>query len=176
MKNLIYFSLLIIFAGLNACNKTSGINISETQLTTCDNGANCDYIFTLSSDVDSDFHYVADGNHKVFTYKKNFGSNQTNLFILAPKTGNSFSISNNEIKNGLVKVQFISPLGLSVGFKAVGGEVKGKNLPPEKALDQSKWLIDAKIYLAADAKVKGDQKIKDTLYLKQYFYPNFVFD
>lgn len=178
MKNIIYPILaLLAFVGFNACNKTESINISETELTTCDGAAKCENIFTLSSDVDSNFRYVSNGNYKVFAATKSYGiNNQTNLYILAPKNGNSFMISGNDIKNGRVKIQFNCPACSQIGYKPVGGEIKGKNLLPDKALDQSKWLIEAKVYLAADAQIKGDLKFRDTLYIKQYFYPNFVFN
>lgn len=179
MRIIIYPILaLITFTGLNACNKikTADINISETELTTCDSASKCENIFTLSSAVDSNFQYVADGNYKVFTARKTYSNSQTNLFILAPRNGNSFIVSDKDIQKGLVKIKYISSLGFPIGFKAVGGEIKGKNLLPDKALDQSKWLLEATVYLAADAQIKGDQKLKDTLYIKQYFYPNFVFD
>ncbi len=167
--------LLSIFSFF-ACKKSKDIELSEDNLTICDNNSNCENIFTLFSDVDSNFQYQSLGNFKVFTARTTYNTSQTNLFILAPKIGNSFSLNNNDIKSGRVKIQYISPSGLPVGFLPVGGDIKGKNLLPEKGLDQSKWIIEAKIFLAADAKTKGDQKIKDTLYLKQYFYPNFVFN
>jgi hypothetical protein len=165
---------LTLVCTFSACKKANEIEISEENLTTCD-AINCENIFTLSSDIDSNFLPQATGNYKVFTALKTYSGSQTNIFILAPKSGNSFILRNSDIKNGLVRMQYIS-MGYPAGFKPVGGEVKGKNLLPDQNLDQSKWLIEAKIYLAADLNEKGDQKLKDTLYLKQYFYPNFVFD
>ncbi|MEO5912208.1 MAG: hypothetical protein ABIP95_15060 [Pelobium sp.] len=181
MKNkliLIPAMLLGISCAMVACNKADEITLSEDQLTTCDSNATCENIFTLSSDVDRNYNYVAEGNYKVFTARKTYtgSQSQTNLFIMAPKNGDSFSLSGNDIKNGRVKLQLICTACNYANFKLIGGEVKGKNLLPEKALDQSKWLIEAKIIMATDLQVKGDQKLKDTIYIKQYFYPNFVFD
>jgi hypothetical protein len=54
----------------------------------------------------------------------------------------------------------------------VDGYVKGLNLFREKSADQTKWVIEAKIILQAES----EPSVKDTLYVKQYFYPNFIYN
>jgi len=91
-------------------------------------------------------------------------------------SGDSFQLDAASIKNGRVAYNFICPACNAIKYKPVGGYVKGINTTPDKPADQVKWLIEASILLAADQTVSGDQLVKDTVYIKQYFYSNFVFD
>lgn len=173
MKLLSLLSLVLIIQ-IASCKKNS-LSIKDSPLTTCPENAECSYVFTEHSDIQS--NGLIQGDYRVFksviqipvfSYKQ-----ESTLWIKAPMQSDEFLLRPDEIKNGFVKyLNSDILLRNTVDLKPVGGFVKGKNLSPGNPAEQTKWLIEAEIIMAT---VEGNMPL-DTLHLKQYFYPNFVYD
>ncbi|MFD2160854.1 hypothetical protein ACFSJU_00475 [Paradesertivirga mongoliensis] len=174
MKKIIIIPLVSLTVCLAFCSKNS-IEVSPNNLSACQANSQCSYLFSDQADVDS-FHRVQSGAHRLFWFKdeRNLGGCQliSTLWIKAPLNKNAFLLDTKDIANGLVSYSQLCICCTLIGVKSIGGYVKGINTNPEKSSDQTKWLIEAEIVLAT---IHSSKPI-DTLYIKQYFYPNFVYN
>lgn len=157
-----------------SCSKKNDVKqdvlIDEKDLTACPLNTTCTSRFSIYADVDSTRPFVKDGDYRVFWNSKVTADDETFLLIKAPMKGTSFVLAKKDILNGSITLIRSCPACYSVGFKITDGYVKGLNLNPDKSADQTRWIIEAKIIREAEF----DASYKDTVYIKQYFYPNFV--
>jgi hypothetical protein len=160
----------------SACSKKDNldkIKIEETDLTLCPENSECEYLFTENADIEGTMPTFKSGAYRLFWAGITQPGMDSRLYLKAPMQGNSFQLDKSAIAAGRV-VLYRSCLACSMfPLKPVDGYVKGINLTPEKPADQTKWLLEAKIILG-DA--SGETSYRDTLYVKQYFYPNFVYN
>lgn len=174
MKKIIIIPLVLLTIGLISCSKNR-IEISPDNLSACQTNSQCSYLFSDKADVDS-FHRVQLGVHRLFWYKedRNLGGCQllSTLWIKAPFNKNTFLLDTKDISDGLVSYSQSCACCMLVGLKPIGGYVKGLNISPDKRADQTKWLIEAEIVLGT---IHSNTPV-DTLYIKQYFDPNFVYN
>ncbi|WP_207427892.1 hypothetical protein [Pedobacter sp. SYSU D00535] len=85
--------------------------------------------------------------------------------------GTSFSFADKEVKTN-VNFKTICTVCNTFDLKPLSGSVKGLNTDPQKPADQTKWLLDIHVVLGTvDTEVPVD-----TILLKQYFYPNFIYN
>lgn len=173
-KNL--FFLLFILLTTVSCKKNNDIKISDDNLTACEENATCSYLFTENADLNENYS-LKEGSYRLFfaDYNSLVGMQRT-LIIKAPMRGSNFQMNEKAIKDGAVIYKFVCPTCNTINYKPIGGSVKGINTTPDKPADQTKWLIEASIVLGGDQNESGDQKLKDTVYIKQFFYPNFAID
>jgi hypothetical protein len=164
----------LFFVLITSCNDKNSVKVDPEGLTQCEGGSkNCQYIYTEHSDIDS-ISFYKNGNYRLFYFSQQLlelGCNSfSNLYIKAPMQGTSFSLSNEDIAGGKVGYLISCPCCDVVPLEPVAGYVKGTNVDPGKPADQARWLIDARIILGFQGKVL------DTLVVKQYFTPNFVYN
>lgn len=170
MKKLNLFLLgLALFFSLSCSKDKEIVDIDERNLTSCEAQNTCKYSFAESADLELSPLAVKKGDYRLFSMMSSTAASQTKLYIMAPMDAQQFMLNDEVIREGRVKYFFSCPSCDYVALKPAGGYVKGKNLTPEKPANQSKWLIEAKIELVAIA----DPAIKQTLYIKQYFTPDF---
>ena len=174
-----FFTLALLIGTIlliNACKKQKAEPILvEDNLTSC-GGKNCSYLFYEHKDLDSPRLNYKLGQFRVFEYASAsiYTPNLqefTKVFIKAQVLGTSFTLNQQELLSKVSFVQSCASCNM-IGLKVKGGYAKGINLTPNKPADQTKWLIEAKLFLGVD----GVSKAVDTLYIKQYFYPNFVYN
>lgn len=169
LKKLNLFMLgIVLILGLS-CSKEKEVNIDEKDLTSCEKGASCKYLFTEKSDLDKSPIVVIPGDYRLFLVENTIGASQVSLFIKAPMDTQQFTLNDKDIQNGKVKYYQVCLSCDYVALKPIGGSVKGKNLTPEKPANQSKWLIEATILMEG----VNNPTVKHTVYVKQYFTPNF---
>ena len=141
--------------------------IDETSLTTCRTGASCRYFYTDQADLRAEFPSITTGPYRIFVNEVTSPGMSTFLYIKAPMQGDTFSMTKEDMLNGLVTTSTICPACYSVPFKPVSGYVKGiklRSLPNRP--DETKWLIEAKLI-----RQTGTTPVyADTIYVKQYFY------
>ncbi|MET1054779.1 MAG: hypothetical protein ABWY16_05690 [Pedobacter sp.] len=173
----LFLSLLaLVFINLS-CAKQSGrdevIRIDENNLTPCPANANCQYLFTEQADVNPGPGTFVTGKYRLFwSSVLNQGVSYI-IYIKAPMTGNAFSLSREDIVNGKIEISRSCPACLFAASKLVDGYVKGINLTPGKPADQTKWILEVQIISES---VYGAPPVRDTVSVKQYFYPNFVYN
>ncbi|CAM4151938.1 hypothetical protein SAMN06265348_105105 [Pedobacter westerhofensis] len=160
-----------------SCSKKRGLEpaivIDEKNLTACPAGANCQYLFTEHADINPGPGTFVTGNYRIFwSSALNQGVSYT-MYIKAPMMGTSFNLKRADIINGKIEVSRSCPACLFAASKLVDGYVKGINLLPGKPADQTKWILEAQIISES---VYGSPAVRDTVFLKQYFYPNFVYN
>ncbi|MCD0488289.1 hypothetical protein LPB86_08615 [Pedobacter sp. MC2016-14] len=178
MRNLIMLTAALLTATiLNvSCNKDRGIKpsieIDETNLTACPANTNCESLFTEHAQF-----VPQDGIKKLGVYRLFWASTVSSgmtstIYVEAPMEGDTFSLGKEDILAGRVKFLQHCQGCNTIGYKPVDGYVKGRNLTPDKRADQTKWLLEIKIILG----VEGNTSFTQTMYIKQYFYPNFIYD
>lgn len=157
---------------INACSKQKeDLLLTDKNLTSCGTNTSCQYLFTEQADVTIPQLNLSSGEYRVFWHSYNQGPIATQVFIKAPMKA-EIQLNDQDILNGKVIFRQICPSCNLINLKPVGGFVKGRNTSPDKRADQTKWLLEAKIYLEA----VDQSSIKDTLYIKQYYYPNFIYN
>lgn len=177
MRSKLILSLLLLgsITMLNSCSKQKGEKaepaIDDKNLTTCITGTGCSFLFTEQADFEG-YNTLKPGTYRVFWSSQQSSGITTSLYVKAPMPGKSFSLTKTDILAG--KIQFNRSCATcfmyEAPFKPVDGYVKGINTTPNNQSDQTKWLVEAKIFLQAE----GSPELKDTVFVKQYFYPNFV--
>ncbi len=176
MKTGKFLPILIILFITISCKKTDEIAISETNLTICDDNSDCTYSFTLPSDIDST-NKLKQGSFRIFYLTQTFKDYDLRrfLYIKAPSQGDSFQLNNRDIISGgkVILNLYCPACYYQAAYKPIGGLVKGVNLTPKKPANQTKWLLDAQIILGGIPDDKGNYQYKDTVNIKQYFYPDF---
>ena len=89
----------------------------------------------------------------------------TKLYAPSLLNQTRFLITDKQIRDGAVTYVNACPTCFLAPLKPVGGYVKGSKA------DGNRWLIDAVVVLQ-----DASAKYSDTLYLKQYFTPNFKYE
>jgi hypothetical protein len=176
-KITVYLLALSLFSATEfSCKKKEKvepkIEIDEKNLTQCPESASCQFLFTERADVDVWETIVRTGDYRLFWAGINYNGVDSKLYIKAPMKGNSFSMNKADILAGRIYYVQSCPACLLNPLKPIEGYVKGINLTPERPADQSKWLLEIKLYMVP---IEGDH-VTDTLSVKQYFQPNFMFD
>ncbi|WP_413667984.1 hypothetical protein ACEN9X_26430 [Mucilaginibacter sp. Mucisp86] len=177
MKSKLILPLLLLSSAafFSSCSKQKSekdeLKIDDKNLTTCTAGANCSFMFTEQADFEG-YTTLKPGTYRVFWSIQQGSGITSTLYIKAPMPGKSFSLTKADILAGKIQVNSSCPACYMIPFKPVDGYVKGINTTPGKPADQTKWLVEAKIFLQADE----NPQLKDTVFIKQYFYPNFVID
>lgn len=164
--------IVLIAASCSKRRDVATIEIDDTNLTACRDGATCQYLFTEQADLSEVNKTFISGTYRLFWYNEQTTYTNSSLYVKAPMQGDHFLLTDNEIRNGKVVLVSTCPLCLEIPFKPAGGYVKGINTKPGSRSDETKWLLEAQIFLQTE----GSSPLKDTLYFKQYFYPNFVID
>ena len=84
--------------------------------------------------------------------------------LKAPMKGDTFFIDNSAIQKGVVKFDYSCPACnyAAPNYKVTGGYSKGKKL---NTSGNEKWLVETKLFYASGT------DFKDTIYVKQYYYP-----
>jgi hypothetical protein len=179
MKSKLILPLLLLSSTVffNSCSKQKSekdeVKLDDKNLTTCSTGTGCSFLFTEQADVEN-FNSLKSGPYRVFWSTQQGAGTTTILYMKAPMTGSSFALTKADILAGKILLNRSCPAcyRYEIPFKPVDGYVKGINTTPGKRADQTKWLVEAKIFLQAE----GSPEVKDTVFVKQYFEPNFIFN
>ena len=168
MKNkTIYLIALIAILSFNACTKEE-IDNNEIMICLLEDGIESTYY--NNSNLDSNFKFVK-GNNRMFVASKKTSFYEKRYIFIAPSNTNSFKLNINDIKKGLVKNQFICPTCFAITQYAIDGYVKGDNITSEIPSDKANWMIDAKVIFTTDLSQPNNPKFRDTVCIKQIFYP-----
>ncbi|XHR97452.1 hypothetical protein ACFJIV_12805 [Mucilaginibacter sp. UC70_90] len=164
------FSSTVFFS---SCSKQKSekdeVKLDDKNLTTCSTGSDCSFLFTEQADFEG-YTNLKPGTYRVFWSTRQGNGITNTLYIKAPMQGKSFALTKADILAGKIQVNSSCPSCYMIPFKPVDGYVKGINATPDKQADQTKWLIEAKIFMQAN----DYPQLKDTIFIKQYFHPNFV--
>lgn len=169
-RNYISILTLLTILSFNACIKTE---VQKPEIITCilEDGFKGEYY--NSSSLDNN-HQINKGNNRVFIANKTEANWESRFYFITPNDDNSFNLNSNDIKNGLVKYLFICPNCNYVLQTPIDGYVKGQKITPQNAEAEANWLIEAQIILTADLSQSNNPKYRDTVCIKQVFYPNKV--
>lgn len=169
------FALLALIFSVSSCSKDNGtrrdIKIDENNLTLCAPDADCQNLIHNNSDIAATFDLKA-GKYRVFERNVKRSGISSLLYIKVPMNAASFSMDKNDILNGLLRYNTSCPACGMLPSKVVGGYAKGLNLTASKNAGQMKWIIEAQIIM----EIQGQPVFNDTVYVKQYFYPNLSTD
>jgi len=159
-----------------SCSKRNDVKsdpvIDEKNLTACPSNASCEFLFTEQADVNPVPGTLMTGAYRLFWSRVVNQGVSSVLYIKAPMQGNSFVLNKSDITGGKIEISRSCPACLFAASKLVDGYVKGINLSPDKPADQTRWILEAQIISES---VYGTP-IRDTVSVKQYFYPNFVYN
>jgi hypothetical protein len=160
-----------------SCSKSSDEKpvplIEENNLTACPLNANCQYLFTEQADINPEPGALTTGNYRLFWSSVATQGISAVLYIKAPMKGDYFVLNPADITGGKIEIRRSCPACFFAASKVVDGYVRGLKLSPHKPADQTKWILEAQIISES---VYGAAPIRDTLFVKQYFYPNFVYN
>jgi hypothetical protein len=169
------FGLLTGLALFLSCSKKgivkNEVKIDAKNLTDCRSGANCEYLFTEQADLNTNNSFMT-GPYRLFWFREQWTILTTTIYIKAPMQGNSFELGKEDILSGRVLFQQSCPSCNMILLKPVDGYVKGINTTPENRADQARWLLEGKVILQGPTNAPA----KDTVFIKQYFSPNFIFN
>jgi hypothetical protein len=174
MKTISKLILIIpaVILSITSCTKQSILIPDDNNLTTCPVNGQCQSLFTEHADVKEQNAVLWTGPYRVFWDEYQNGGLSTKIYVKAPMAGSSFHLKSEDILAGKVLVVQGCTACLMVAYKPVAGYVKGVNRDPGKQADQSRWLLEAQIIRQA----MNHPELKDTLYFKRYFYPNFIYN
>ena len=174
MKTLSKLLLIVpaVMLSITSCTKQTIVIPDDNNLTACPVGGTCQSLFTQNADINEQTMALFTGQYRLFWDDYQIGSHSTKIFIKAPMAGTSFHLKAEDILAGRVLVVQGCTTCLTVAYKPVAGYVKGVNRDPGKPADQSRWLLEAQIIRQA----MNHPELKDTLYFKRYFTPNFVYN
>lgn len=174
MKNaqITMLALLSVMAFHVSCSKKRDlpekIEIDDQNLTACPIGSSCNYTYTDRSDMLPDQLVLRAGAYRIFAVSIEKGGINRVAYIKTPMEGKSFSLTKEDILNGMVKTDLICPSCDWSPYKIIDGYVKGVNLSRNTRPNEKRWLIEGKII----TQVPGiTPAVKDSMYVKQYFYP-----
>lgn len=168
-KLLLGVPLILLLA---SCTKQNILIPDDNNLTACPVNGACQSLFTEQADVNEQNSTFVTGQYRLFWDEYQNGGIFTKIYVKAPMAGSSFQLKAEDILAGKVLVVQSCAACLMVAYKPVAGYVKGVNREPGKRADQSRWLLEAQIIRQAI----NHPELKDTLYFKRYFYPNFIYD
>ena len=173
MKTLSKLLLIVpaVILSITSCTKTNIIP-DDNNLTACPVNGTCQSLFTENADVNEQTLALFTAQYRLFWDEYQIQNHSTKIFVKAPMAGNSFHLKSADILAGRVLVIQGCANCLTVAYKPVAGYVKGINRDPGKPADQSRWLLEAQIIRQA----MNHPELKDTLYFKRYFTPNFVYN
>lgn len=169
--SMLFTIVLISFSCKKKTEQEPRIEIDETNLTVCLEKGTCQYLFTEYADVSEQPAIFKSGDYRIFWSEVQSPGITARIYVKAPMHSNTFSLGKADILDGRVKLFTSCPACLTAPFKPVDGYVKGINLTPDRPADQTKWLLEIKIV----SRVEGSANL-ETLVVKQYFYPNFVYN
>ena len=174
MKTLSKLLLIVpaVMLSITSCTKQNNIIPDDNNLTACPVGGKCQSLFTENADLNEQNLAFLTGKYRLFWDEYQIQSHSTKIFVKAPMAGNSFHLKAEDILAGRVLVIQGCTTCLTVAYRPVAGYVKGINREPGKPADQSRWLLEAQIIRQA----MNHPELKDTLYFKRYFTPNFVYN
>ena len=166
----------IISLGL-ACTKRDDVQkeeviIDQTNLTTCPAGGNCQYLFSDNTDIALPVRAQKSGSFRLFWSEIQDSYINSALYIKAPMGVKSFSMGREDVLSGRIALSRSCPACYMLAVKPIDGYAKGINLTPDQPGDQTRWLIEARIIVEAQV----EPFTKDTIDVKQIFYPNFVYN
>jgi len=160
-----------------SCSKNQDVqpepipDIDEKNLTECPGGSSCSFWYNDFTTGYNSYFAAPNANYRMFFAQHMITDGQitTTLSIQAPKQDKSFTLSEQNIKDGRVVVQTGCPACYSIPFKLVGGYVKGINLSPRvtRPSGANKWLLEVKII----REMQTSPVTRDSIFVKQYFYP-----
>jgi hypothetical protein len=163
------FILLLIITAIS-CRKDDGNleNPNEQGLTSCPANSNCEYLYTANADFSNLYGTVAQGNYRIFSTEIKTSYRSSIVYIKTPMKGDAFYLDNSDIQKSMVKFENNCPACLSatLSYKVTGGYSKGKKLNPIDPTASEKWLVETKLFIDI-----ANTVYKDTLYVKQYYYP-----
>jgi len=169
---LLLLTVLPVLAVLNSCKKDgvkkTGIEITGKDLTVCPDNADCEFLYTEGADISTQLLFQP-GNYRVFWSSFRYSGIDSRLYIRTPQNVSEFYLKRQDLESKVLLTS-LCPACLSVPMKPVEGYIKGINVWPDQRADQTRWLLEVKLYLMP----QGGSKVTDTLFIKQYFYPNFV--
>ncbi|MBK0379213.1 hypothetical protein [Mucilaginibacter segetis] len=167
MKKLLFLMIPVLLMGCTKKNEPAQ-TLDDSNLTECPSG-NCNFLFTEQADLQENKTFMT-GAYRLFWASQQQDGVTTTVYVKAPMGGDTFSLDKAAILSGKVVFERNCPACFSIPFQLVDGYVKGRNASPEKPADQTRWLVETKLYLQA----VNNAQLKDTIYLKQYFRPNFA--
>jgi hypothetical protein len=166
--------VLAVILSTSSCTKQNNIDVmpDDSNLTACPVNAQCQSLFTENADMKEQNMVPLAGQYRLFWDVYEREGFATRIFVKAPMARNSFNLEAKDILVGRVLVIQSCISCSMVAFKPIAGYVKGINFEPAKRADQSRWLLEAQIIRQA----VNYPNLKDTLYFKRYFYPNFIYN
>jgi hypothetical protein len=160
-------AMLFIFTSLS-CTKDDGYveNLNEQGLTPCPFDYGCEYLYADNAEFSERFGTVDNGYSRIFWNQVRANNRSASVYIKASMKGNTFYIDNAAIQKGVVKLYDNCDLCFAAPFSFIvtGGFSKGKKLIDPTG--KEKWLLETKLFIDIENTV-----YKDTLYIKQYYYP-----
>lgn len=174
MKTISKLILIVpaVILSITSCTKQNIIIPDDNNLTACPVNGQCQSLFTENADVNEQNMTLFTSQYRLFWDEYQTSGLTTKIFVKAPMAGNSFNLKTEDILAGRVLVIQSCISCLMVAYKPVAGYVRGVNREPGKRADQSRWLLEAQIIRQA----MNHPELKDTLYFKRYFTPNFVYN
>lgn len=177
MKKAVHiFAVLFILSMLSACEKKENpvvkkIEIDDKDLSVCPPNANCEFLYIENADANRNTGEFKPGSNRLFFATINLPGINQKVYIRTPMDVNEFELTKNDIIDGKVNFVSICPACYMTPQQAIGGYVRGVNLTPENRSDQSKWILDIQLIVGD---LNDASSYRDTIRVKQYFYPNFV--
>jgi hypothetical protein len=169
--SMLFAIILISYSCKKKTEQEPKIEIDETNLTVCPDRGDCHYLFTEHADINDESMLLKIGDYRLFWIDFENPTMNSKLYIKARMQGKDFLLDKTAIVAGRVRLTRGCPSCLMSPFKILeDGFVKGINLTPGKPADQTKWLLEIKLIM------EGMGTLKDTVYVKQYFYPNFIYN
>ena len=163
LKSLLAITLL--FTALS-CSKDDGYvdTLTEADLTQCPENSNCQYLYANNADFSGNYGELSNGSYRVFYNEIRTSYRSTLVSLKAPMKGETFFIDNSAIQKGVVKFDYSCPACnyAAPNYKVTGGYSKGKKL---NTSGNERWLVETKLFFA------DGTDFKDTVYVKQYYYP-----
>lgn len=147
--------------------------IDESNLTDCPANATCQYLFTENVDLNpNSFSAPQQGRYRLFWAEAKQAESTMSVYVKAAMEGTKFELTKADVLAERVLLYRSCPTCMMIPFKVVDGYAKGVNMTPEKPADQTKWLLEIKLVI----RYEGTSMADETVFIKQYFYPNFVYN
>lgn len=146
---------------------------ADTELTGCPVNTTCQYSFTEAADISANpGFFMKPGNYRLFWSTIRSSGMTASLYMLAPMKGTGFMLGKADMLAGRVIYVQSCPSCMLIPMKAADGYVQGKLRNPGQRADQTQWLLEARVILQA----VHQPSLKDTVFIRQYFSPNFIID
>ncbi|MEJ2883071.1 hypothetical protein [Pedobacter sp. GR22-6] len=172
---LFYLFVLLMIGGVS-CRKDRPVQeqpIDESNLTDCPANATCQYLFTENVDLNpNSFSAPQQGRYRLFWAEAKQAESTMSVYVKAAMEGTKFELTKADVLAERVLLYRSCPTCMMIPFKVVDGYAKGVNMTPEKPADQTKWLLEIKLVI----RYEGTSMADETVFIKQYFHPNFVYN